>query len=543
MIIPKLQTTWTTIPSDVTSSNWSVRLAQQQAALQRQRRFAQALARQRQEDQRRKDVRRNQATITSDNRTTVQRNQDQQQAVVKTAQIRKEQEKANNLQRFGQVTGATIKLTRPSTYMGYALTDKPFGEGFGNETANVAGDLLAAPLVSLTRQGFKYASDIIPRIAQFGVSNHTGNWTRFGNNIYRLKPGYAGMNSFQVERRALEAPPQEINITTGEVTPGVTPTRDGWEAVSMTDFNNQVRQNLGRDLNTEEIGRIMGDDLDIFSIRDLNTGEKLGFQGPVEHIATGRMRLNQYIDKNALRTRNLSQEGMQPYKLEDLVENGRLKGNVVLDESKPGSHGKNNWFNEDDDAMTRAQKYFRTKYDRPTREDMQRILDENPYNRSGVLISTGDMQYSIDSFKVALKNLEKNLRQGRNFAPLETTELYSIANNYGQGARYTEQFTQEFANMVKANKGIPEGIKTFKTKDGTLIFQQADGQVVGKLIPRSTQSIIDEYNPLIQALNDKFGLNIRQARIGKSGQIEWPNIYGVLYRNGGRLNNKNYAIH
>ena len=204
MIIPKLQTAWTTIPSDVTSSNWSVRLAQQQAALQRQRRFAQALARQRQEDQRREDARRNQATVTADNRTTAQRNQDQQQAAVKIAQIRKEQEKSNNFQRFGQVTDATIKLTRPSTYMGYALTDKPFGEGFGNETANIVGDLLAAPLASITKQGFQYASDVIPRVARFGVSNHTGNWTRFGNNMYRLKPGYAGMNGAQIERRIIE---------------------------------------------------------------------------------------------------------------------------------------------------------------------------------------------------------------------------------------------------------------------------------------------------------------------------------------------------
>lgn len=75
MKIPKLQTTWTTIPSDVTSSNWSVQLAQQQAALQRQRRFAQALARQRREDQ----IKRNQTVLTADNRTPAQRKHDRQQ--------------------------------------------------------------------------------------------------------------------------------------------------------------------------------------------------------------------------------------------------------------------------------------------------------------------------------------------------------------------------------------------------------------------------------------------------------------------------------
>ena len=51
--------------------------------------------------------------------------------------------------------------------------------------------MLVGPLASFTKRGFQYASDVIPRVARFGVSNHTGNWTRFGNNMYRLKPGYA----------------------------------------------------------------------------------------------------------------------------------------------------------------------------------------------------------------------------------------------------------------------------------------------------------------------------------------------------------------
>lgn len=73
---------------------------------------------------------------------------------------------------------------------------------------NMAGDVTT---LGGTAKGFKYASDIIPRVAQFGVSNHTGNWTRFGNNMYRLKPGYAGMNSFQVERRTTVTPEDLAN--------------------------------------------------------------------------------------------------------------------------------------------------------------------------------------------------------------------------------------------------------------------------------------------------------------------------------------------
>ena len=89
--------------------------------------------------------------------------------------------------------------------------------------------------------------------------------------------------------------------------------------------------------------------------------------------------------------------------------------------------------------------------------------------------------------------------------------------------------------MVKAAKGeIPEGIKVRMNKNtGELFFQNQEGRVVGKLTPRSNQSIIDEYNPLIKALNDKYGFNIAEARLNNRGQIEWPNIYGILYKKGG----------
>ena len=143
------------------------------------------------------------------------------------------------------------------------------------------------------------------------------------------------------------------------------------------------------------------------------------------------MRLNKLIDKNALRTRNLK-NGEKPYKIEELVdENGNLRNNVILDESNAGTHGRKNFFSDEDNAETRALKYFNVKYSRPSRQDMMQILEENPYNRSGVLVTTPDFHYSIDSFKVGLNNLEKNLRQGRRFHPLKTDNTYSLANNYG----------------------------------------------------------------------------------------------------------------
>jgi hypothetical protein len=251
----------------------------------------------------------------------------------------------------------------------------------------------------------------------------------------------------------------------------------------MNDFNNEVRSRLGRDLTLDEQGRILGEDLDILSIRTPE-GVKLGLEMSPQDMNTAKMRLLQYTDKNALHTRNLK-NGDKPYELEELIENGKLKPGVYLDESKAGTHGRPNFFNEEDKPIVMANKYFNTKYSRPSRQDMEKILDENPFDRSGVLISIPDFHYSIDSFRTGLKNLRKNLSHGRKFAWLDTEKSHSVANNYGQAARYIEEFTPEFAEAVKKSKSVPEGIKTFRSKDGTLIFQNTEGRVVGKLRPRS----------------------------------------------------------
>lgn len=109
------------------------------------------------------------------------------------------------------VVGEALNRTMPSTIAraAYDATtgDKSFigsmiegNEGLGNPVANLVFDI-ATP-IGITK-GFRYAADVVPRVARFGVSNHTGNWTQFGNNIYRLKPGYAGMNGVPIERKPI----------------------------------------------------------------------------------------------------------------------------------------------------------------------------------------------------------------------------------------------------------------------------------------------------------------------------------------------------
>lgn len=117
------------------------------------------------------------------------------------------------------ITDATFQYVlptmAPSRWVGTIRTGKapwnPENPGLGDEDTNLLFDIGASgPFMKGVgkaskgvAKGFKYATDVIPKVARFGVSNHTGNWTQFGNNMYRLKPGYIGMNGVGVEKKPI----------------------------------------------------------------------------------------------------------------------------------------------------------------------------------------------------------------------------------------------------------------------------------------------------------------------------------------------------
>ena len=51
-------------------------------------------------------------------------------------------------------------------------------------------------------------------------------------------------------------------------------------------------------------------------------------------------------------------------------------------------------------------------------------------------------------------------------------------------------------------------------------------------LPGSNQKSPNEW---IKQINEEFKLNIPLARVNPKGQIEWPNLYGVLYKKGGSI--------
>lgn len=152
-------------------------------------------------------IRTKNAQVSKDIRNESQRKQDQSKAPVE----RRRREMKDAEVKTATVVGEVLNRTIPSTIAraAYDATtgDKSFvgsmiegNKGLGNPVANLVFDI-ATPIG--IAKGFRYAADVVPRVARFGVSNHTGNWTQFGNNMYRLKPGYAGMNGVPIERKPI----------------------------------------------------------------------------------------------------------------------------------------------------------------------------------------------------------------------------------------------------------------------------------------------------------------------------------------------------
>ena len=133
-------------------------------------------------------------------------------------------------------------------------------------------------------------------------------------------------------------------------------------------------------------------------------------------------------------------------------------------------------------------------------------------------------------------------KQEIQFQKQEQKVQYVRANDFGQLNRYTEHYNPDFSDLFINSKGnIPEGAKVIRVGN-KYFFQNKEGRIMGSIRERTPEQIINERlpgsnqkspNEWIKQINEEFKLNIPLARVNPKGQIEWPNLYGVLYKKGG----------
>ena len=321
---------------------------------------------------------------------------------------------------------------------------------------------------------------------------------------------------------------------------------DGTQFISLENLQKLSEERLGRRLTESELYDYIGkpkyamDDTETLGYPhfERDNPAKAGYEFEAGNLDELLQNFERFTKPDIIRTRY----GNEPrYNIEDLVdENGRLRRNVALQRANPGSHGVENWnLKSDKDPFVRVNKYTRTKYGAKKSENGLDIKNDNPFDRSGVLIKGGNNDYSIDSFFSALKYLRIALGTGgRKFFGMKPSQKFIRSNDYGQLRRYNENFSPELIEILKENNGeLPKDIKVGINKNtGTYILQGPDGTSIGTLTPRTNLEIINDYKPIIDQLNKRYNLNIAYPRVNvNSGEIEWPNIFGILYRKGGKF--------
>lgn len=477
--------------------------------------------------------------VESDEEYTARRMKEEQDAAKKrTKHIKKAADTAHMIGTLALPAGvaASAAVSLPATLGGIAggvVGEKAVDYGLG-KLADATGSKVRSwkdltdkylgwspTLQMLTNPGTMIGGGIGAKGAQLskGVMDYliAMDMARYGHTPttqYYFKPGYLGING--------------------------TPIENGKIRVLTKDVAKELEQKFGRKLTEEELDEINGY-ASPKAYTDKN-GNIIGMdytQSELDYANNNLNRMLNYEKGVPTKTTKYLKKGEQPYNLEDLVENGRLKEGTGLEESYSGSRGEENFFNKKDEASTRASKYLNIKYGTKSRESLGNVGDDNPHYRSGVILTTDGGQYSTDSFPHALKDLYRNLKQGRRYYRLSSNNNYVNANNFGQLSRYNEEFSPELVEMIKNSNGnIPEGIRVgMNRSSGTLFFQKkSDGTVIGRLWHKSPEEMIKPSNEWISKINQEFGLNINPARITPAGKIEWPNMYGILYKKGGNIN-------
>lgn len=128
-----------------------------------------------------------------------------------------------------------------------------------------------------------------------------------------------------------------------------------------------------------------------------------------------------------------------------------------------------------------------------------------------------------------------------NFSPELAAQL-EVQLRQGHVAR--SDANPDFSDLFINSKGnIPEGAKVIRVGN-KYFFQNKEGRIMGSIRERTPEQIINERlpgsnqkspNEWIKQINEEFKLNIPLARVNPKGQIEWPNLYGVLYKKGGSI--------
>lgn len=271
--------------------------------------------------------------------------------------------------------------------------------------------------------------------------------------------------------------------------------------------------------------------------------------------------------KISFKSRN-TKAGEAPYTEEEINalidENGRLKRGVKFDndnEVYTGGHGamfNPQWNPEQDETWILRQHLANTdpnnKYNGAW--ELKQIMADNPGGRSGVLIKTHIRDTSMDSTPLAYVMAT---RFAKNFKPLNPRLERVGSNSYGYNTAFK---TGKDIDALNARaKAILDADPNYKAKilrdnkGNMLAYELTDENGTFQIPLNSRQEVLDAMNTRLHKFNKHYGTSYRDIEplYNLSGEqynpdnpypwnfgesFDLPNIYGIAYKQGGKIKRK-----
>lgn len=228
-------------------------------------------------------------------------------------------------------------------------------------------------------------------------------------------------------------------------------------------------------------------------------------------------------------------------------EDGTLKERLPMTTSVyTGGHG--DFLKYTDSPVDILKKHLSN--DERRKRELASILEDNPSQRSGVLLHTHNGDLSIDSSPLAYAI---GRRQGKHFMPFPTDIDYVSSNSLG----YNNIFKEDAATAKRAReyfKNHPEGesVKRIEDDKGNMVrYEITDDKGTFSIPLRTRDELLELINKRIRDFNKSFNTNYKEAVSAFSpsnsdfpypwgfGEIfKLPNIYGIAYENGGNINKR-----
>lgn len=375
-------------------------------------------------------------------------------------------------------------------------------------------------------------------------------------------------NSSESEIEAAFAPLRQ-DITDSQVARQTT----HWNTVSSRGIDGQGTSNPNYRVIPEDdmfpADTVNAEDVDLFSDDPLGVAASIRSGNPLDNLIS-----NEELQRGAasynpatripFKSRN-TKAGEIPYTEEEINalvdENGWLKRGVKFDsddEVYTGGHGEffDPQFNPEQDetwilrqhlANTDPNNRFNSAW------ELKQIMKDNPGDRSGVLIKTHTGDTSMDSTPLAYMMAT---RFAKRFKPLNGRLERVGSNSYGYNTAFKtgkgiNELNARAKILLDANPNYKA--KLLKDEKGNMFaYELTDENGTFQIPLNSRQEVLDAMNARLHKFNKHYGTSYKDIEPQKNLNGEYynpdnpypwnfgesfdlPNIYGIAYKQGGKI--------